>query len=219
MLATRIGGGAVLLLLASVALAQEDTTPTRLEPVERVQTPVIALGLDPAESWVGANLAYEEARYGEAIERYRQLIAEGFDSGQLHYNLGNAFLRSGDLGRAIASYRRAQRRRPRDEDLRANLAFARKSAKDAIQPPEPSRVLSTLFFWHFGMSPAELAVAAAILSLLFWGCLALRVRWRNSETLRWIAMSLAIPLLITCSSVLIRWTRGCGRTRPCLCGG
>lgn len=194
-----------LLALSAPAVAQDQVELPGLEPVEVVQALDLESDLDPGEIWVGANLAYEERRYAEAIQLYGRLMATGYDAGHLHYNVGNASLRNGELGRAIAAYRRAQRRRPRDRDLLANLSFARKSAQDAIEPPEPSRALSTLLFWHYGLSPAELAGAAAVSSLLFWGVLALRLRWRESESLRWAALILLIPLLAVSASCAVRW--------------
>ena len=55
---------------------------------------------------------------------------QGADDAILHYNLGNAHARSGELGRAIASYLRAQRRDPRDADVRTNLAWVRSHTRD-----------------------------------------------------------------------------------------
>jgi hypothetical protein len=132
----------------------------------------------PAEVWVRAKAAYEASDYAAAIELYGSLLEQGHDGGHLHYNLGNSYLRNGELGRAIASYLRGQARLPRDEDLRANLEFARQSARDAISPPRPPPLLSTLFFWHFNLSRAELAWLVVALNLLLWSGLGLRL-WRR----------------------------------------
>ena len=129
------------------------------------------------ESGCGPRPRTRPSDYPGAIELYRALIERGHDGGRLHYNLGNAYLRHGELGRAIASYLRARARLPRDEDLRANLDFARQSARDAIAPPAPPPLLATLFFWHFTLSRTELAWLVAALNLLLWSGLALRL-WR-----------------------------------------
>ncbi len=161
-------------------------------------------GIDPARLFVDANTAYEEGDYGRAAALYLRLVDAGHDRGELYYNLGNAYLRGGELGRAIAAYRRSLRRLPRDEDVRANLTFARRSAKDAIRPPEPSPVASTLFFWHYGLSPVELAVATAVLNVLFWGLLALRLFRRDSEIARWALILVLVPLLGVAASLVAR---------------
>lgn len=72
-----------------------------------------------------ANNSYKEERYDAAIEDYEQLISSGLRSANTFYNLGNAYLRMGNRGKAILSYERAFRMRPRDADIRSNLSFAR----------------------------------------------------------------------------------------------
>ncbi len=147
---------------------------------------------DPAELLVSANSAYEGGDYERAVVLYRQLILGGAESGLAHYNLGNAYLRSGQLGRAIASYRRALALEPRNQDAQANLGFARRSARDAIDPPEPAPLMRALFFWHYGLSRADMIRVGALFNLLFWGALSLLLVRRDSEALRWLALILAV---------------------------
>jgi tetratricopeptide (TPR) repeat protein len=167
--------------------------------------PVVAV---PGEAFVNANAAYEAGDFGRAIALYEGLLERGFETGHLHYDLGNAYLRGGELGRAIASYRRSQAFLPRDQDVAANLAFARKSARDAIRPPEPGAVARTLFFWHYGLSRAELATVFAVVNLLLWTVLVLRLYRRGSELLRWTLMALAIVLVAVGASLAVHhlWT-------------
>lgn len=161
----------------------------------------------PGEAFVKANAAYETGSFGEAIELYQQLQDSGFNSGQLHYNLGNAYLRNGELGRAVASYRRSLAFRPRDQDVLANLEFARKSAKDAISPPEPGAVARTLLFWHYSLSRSELGTLVVVLNLALWAVLILRIYRRASETLRWIFIVLLLLLVTTGASLGVRHLR------------
>ena len=74
--------------------------------------------------------AYEDAAFDTAIEKYRAALDAGLDHAVVHYNLGNAHYKQGELGYAIASYLRALRRNPRDENARANLAQARTFLRD-----------------------------------------------------------------------------------------
>ncbi|MBN1825811.1 MAG: hypothetical protein JW958_06055 [Candidatus Eisenbacteria bacterium] len=67
-----------------------------------------------------ANRAYREGRFEEAAAGYERIREEGFVSGELFYNLGNAHFQLEDLGRSMANYQRAARLLPRDADLRAN---------------------------------------------------------------------------------------------------
>lgn len=169
-----------------------------------VATATSAQEPSPGELFIAANGAYEQGDFERAIELYRQLIAGDGVDGRVHFNLGNAYLRNGDLGRAIASFRRSRSLLPRDEDIRANLAFARKSAKDAIAPPEPSTVLATLLFWHYHLGPAELVVLVLMINLCFWGLWIVRLLRSRSELLNWLQIVLLLGLLATGGSVLAR---------------
>jgi tetratricopeptide (TPR) repeat protein len=161
----------------------------------------------PAEAWVQAKAAYEEGDYRQAVELYRGLLEQGHDGGRLHFNLGNAFLRNGELGRAIASYLRGRSRLPRDQDLRANLEFARQSARDAIAPPAPTPLVATLFFWHFACSRAELTWLVAVLNLALWSALALHL-WRPQlPGSKGAATVLLVLLVATGGSLAMRHLR------------
>ena len=157
---------------------------------------------DRGEVFVAANSAYEQGDYPAAIELYSQLVTNDSANGQIHYNLGNAYLRNGELGRAIAELRRGRNLLPRDEDIRANLSFARDSTKDDIAPTEPSPVLSTLLFWHYALSVAELAKVTVVVNLLFWGVAMLRLFHRQSEVLRWLSMVLLVVLVGVAGSLI-----------------
>jgi len=157
---------------------------------------------DP-ELFLQANQAYEAGSYPQAIALYEKLRDRGHRDGRLLYNLGNAFLRDGRLGPAVAAYRRSLARQPRDQDARANLDFARRSTRDALAPPTPSPWISTLFFWHFQMSRRELAWTVLTLNLLLWTLLALWRLRRRSEALPWLAGGVLLFLLGAGGSLLV----------------
>ncbi len=77
-----------------------------------------------------ATQAYEAGKFPEAASAYQQLVDQGTKNGELYYNLGNAYFKQGDLGRAILNYRRAARLLPRDSDVQANLTLAFSQTKD-----------------------------------------------------------------------------------------
>ncbi|GJM45025.1 MAG: hypothetical protein DHS20C21_18670 [Gemmatimonadota bacterium] len=66
------------------------------------------------------------------------MLATGVDDAAVHYNLANARFKAGRLGFAIWHYRRALALAPRDEDIRANLEYARFLALDSIDPAAPT---------------------------------------------------------------------------------
>ena len=159
---------------------------------------------EPAENFMKANDAYEAGEYGRATRLYEELVAAGYPSGALYYNLGNSYLRVGALGKAIANYRKSQGMRPRDADLKANLSFARKNVKDAIAPPQAAPLLRTLFFWHYTLSLRELIYIVSILNVLFWIALSCQLFRRESEILRWMIPGTLILLVALGSSLLVR---------------
>jgi hypothetical protein len=91
--------------------------------------------------------------YGEAILRYERIINAGqVKNSGLYYNLGNAYLLKGDVGRAIVNYRRSEMLDDSNADLRKNLAFARSRRVDQVEVATEKKVMQTLFFWHYDFS-------------------------------------------------------------------
>ena len=76
--------------------------------------------------------AYAESNFNDAITIYEAVIAEQGGSLPLYYNLGNAFFRSGMVGKSILSYERALRFDPTDKDTKANLEYALSMTKDEV---------------------------------------------------------------------------------------
>lgn len=109
----------------------------------------IAQEADPASSpqtiFFRANTRYQEGAYADAVREYGRLLQSGVHSGPLYFNLGNAYFKLGETGKAIAYYERARRFIPRDPDLEANLAYARSQAGvDPCLPPVWQRILFPL---------------------------------------------------------------------------
>jgi tetratricopeptide (TPR) repeat protein len=84
-----------------------------------------------------------------ALGGFESVVRSGVISGPLYYNIGNAYLRLGRLGMAIANYRRAEKLIPGDGNLEANLSFARNQRRNQIAESGSRTVLHTLFFWHY----------------------------------------------------------------------
>lgn len=128
------------------------------------------------EIWVRANQDYREGRFQEAVEGYGRLVQGGVATGQVYYNLGNAWFKMEQLGRAILSYERARLSIPRDRDLRFNLSRARDQAVDAI--PEQQGFLNAALFWLEYVTLSEIAFVFVLLNALLWGVLLCRLFWR-----------------------------------------
>ncbi|MDD4050665.1 MAG: tetratricopeptide repeat protein [candidate division Zixibacteria bacterium] len=112
------------------------------------------------------NTFYSTGDYANAITAYQGILNAGYHSSELYYNLGDACFRTGQLGRAILYYTRAKQLDPRDEDIQANLAFARRFAIDKIEITEETILLEYVnrFFDTFSLN--EITWMAALLYLL-----------------------------------------------------
>ncbi|MBN1960229.1 MAG: tetratricopeptide repeat protein [Deltaproteobacteria bacterium] len=153
--------------------------------------------------WAEANTAYRNGQYDVAANKYHALLRQSSDDGQVYYNLGNSEMRLGHLAQAIAAYRAAKVRLPRDEDVAANLRLARARVKDAVQPPIPSTTRKTLFFWHYSLSINELITTIIIANAFFWFTL-LALFLRRRRLITWYTITLAIILLTLVTSYIIR---------------
>lgn len=84
-----------------------------------------------------ANKLFEEKQFEEAIQKYNEIIENGYESWQVYYNLGNAYYKSRQFGRAILNYERAMKLNPENEDLTFNLELANLTVVDKIiEPPK-----------------------------------------------------------------------------------
>jgi len=107
------------------------------------------VGLPAAEllpAFDQANRLYEQGQFTNAAAVYDQLIRAGHGSATLHFNLGNAWFKAGQKGRALAAYRQAQQLAPRDPSVRFNLQFVRQqvTGSDTVRRPLWHRFLATL---------------------------------------------------------------------------
>ncbi len=138
--------------------------------------------------------AYAKGDWPAAIQAFEQLVEKGGDTGQLFYNLGNAYLKNDDLGSALLWYERALKVMPDDPDLRFNYDYALTLTKD--EPAETvSPLLRILFFWKYEFSPETIRWAALGMNALLWISLIVLVI-RKKPLLRPGIVLLAVPTLI-----------------------
>jgi tetratricopeptide (TPR) repeat protein len=82
-----------------------------------------------------AKAAYDAGNFDQAASAFTALAARSPSDAALRYDLGNALLKSGKLGRASASYQRAFDLDPRDGDGRHNLDFVLRRSGEELAPP------------------------------------------------------------------------------------
>ena len=117
----------------------------------------------PAGMMAEASQRFERGEFAEAAQQYEALIGLGYRDAAIYYNLGNAYLESGDLGHAILNYLRAEELSPRDPDIIANLDLARSRSVDQLQAEGDSLVASVADFGRQWGTETEYAVAALLL--------------------------------------------------------
>ena len=82
----------------------------------------------PNADFTKANQEYAQGHFTEAISGYEALVRSGQWSANLFYDLGNAYFRTGDFGRAILNYERALALERHHPEATANLQIARDEA-------------------------------------------------------------------------------------------
>lgn len=116
---------------------------------------------------------------GSALVSLRAALDQGAVDPNVYHGLGNALYRQGELGPAIAAYRRGLQLAPGNGDIAANLELARKKTQDRLAPPAPRL---GPFFWQSSMSTATSARLAGGAAFLGFALLLAR-RWRPTAAL------------------------------------
>lgn len=80
-----------------------------------------------------AEQLYAEGKYADAADAYNKILAEGMESAELYYNLGNCYYKLGENTRAILNYERSLLLDPGDAMTRYNLKMAQHAIVDKIE--------------------------------------------------------------------------------------
>jgi len=119
----------------------------------------------PQDLFKQANATYAAGKFGDAAQQYQAAADQGLKSWILEYNLGNAYYRSGQTGRAVLHYERAFRMNSGQNDVLYNLNLATTKAGD---PEMPVGALPALA-WHlfYFLSLNTLTILVSLLFLFF----------------------------------------------------
>lgn len=120
-----------------------------------------------------ANEAYLSRDFKKAIELYTDLQKKEIQSGDLFYNLGNTYYRTGRVGWAVYYYLKALQLEPRDRDLVANFQAVTSKRVDQFELSVSSKVFQTFFFFNDFVTFKELAMIALVIHFIFFSVLAL----------------------------------------------
>ena len=83
------------------------------------------------------NKAYAAEDYKTALNEYSKLIGEGYISANLYYNLGNAYYRNKETGKAIWAYEKALKIDPSHQHAKENLEFTNLQTVDKLDNSRP----------------------------------------------------------------------------------
>ncbi len=144
-----------LLVTVSLATALSGIAQTDGDTIERQISPVPVESADTTDSidsnpvqtesqlTMMADSAYTADNYILAEALYSEAISRFGTSSTLFYNLGNAYYRQGNLGKAIVNYERALKLDPTNADASANLEFVK--GKIADRQLDESSILDRLW--------------------------------------------------------------------------
>lgn len=80
-----------------------------------------------------ANNAYNKGLYDSALTTYNKVLEQNLESGELYYNIGNAYFKNNDIASAILYYNKAKKLLPNDASIDYNLSIANSMIVDKIE--------------------------------------------------------------------------------------
>ncbi len=152
-----------------------------------------------AEGWFDQAMSAQagsdaaSALFAESALKFQAVAEAGERPGAAWYNAGNAWFKTGALGRSIAAYRQAKALRPFDQRIDANLSAARQLTLTDVPPLNAGLMLPTIW----------LKAVVVICSLAFWFGLLLFLRYRKR-----ILLVVAIALGLTGLGMITVWAIG-----------
>lgn len=87
-----------------------------------------------SELFEDANSSYLNGAYEEAITKYEKILNTDGSSENIHYNLGNAYYHTDQVGLSILHFEKALKYNPNSKIIQHNLHLAYLKTKDKIEP-------------------------------------------------------------------------------------
>ena len=165
------------------------------------------------ELFAEGNRLYQQEDYQGALDNYLHIREAGFEGPDLYYNIGNAYFKTDELGRAILFYERARRLAPTDADILANLELARSLGADEIVPL-PRFWLFRVGSWWMNLLPRSLLIGLTVAGYLVAaaGVVALVLRLGAAAWARRAAVAGGVLVLLLGTTLAVRET-GLGQAR------
>lgn len=147
---------------------------------------------------------YRVGDYQGAIDAYETVLASGFTSAELYYNLGGAYYRTDDIPHAILNYERALRLRPSMKDARENLALAQSKTIDHIDNLPRLFIARWIDALRTGITPASWRVIWLILLALTTAAVLTVIVGRGTTLRRWaLGIAVGVGIIFLAASALL----------------
>lgn len=155
------------------------------------------------ETFSRANKFYTDGKYQEAIDEYMKIMNMGYENGVVYYNLGNAYYKIGDIGKAILYYEKAKKIMPTDEDVDNNLKLVNLYIADKITP------IPELFYVRYFknitkiMSPNSWMELFLVMYIMLSICICVRIIIRQQKIKNVLKKSIFLFTFLTLLSLFI----------------
>jgi tetratricopeptide (TPR) repeat protein len=127
--------------------------------------PLLALGNDKVNAlFTKGNDQYAKAKYKNAAQTYQSILADGYQSAVVYFNLGNAYYKQGEIPSALLYYEKAHKLAPGDDDINFNIQLANSKTTDKIDPT-PDFFLNK--WWEAIVLCCSISTLAVLSILLF----------------------------------------------------
>src|SRR5580698_3915495 len=87
-----------------------------------------------ADLYKAGNALYTEGKFSDAAQKYQDAADAGLRNWILDYDLGNAYYRAGQIGKAVLHYERAFRMNSSQTDVLYNLNLATNKVGEPFMP-------------------------------------------------------------------------------------
>ncbi len=164
---------------------------------------IFAVDTETISKFVAAENAYKDGEFAKAIDNYETVLKTGKASGNIYYNLGNAYFKDGKLGRAILSYRRALNLLPRDSDLRYNYQYA--LSKASISQSVNEGFLEKILEKHiefYSLDEMMVVITLVFVAMIFLSLFAVYKRWDKTRNFQIFAVLGIIFLIYVMGAVI-----------------
>ena len=140
-----------------------------------------------ASTYNEANALYRQGEFRKAAGRYEEVVSRGVRNGNVFFNLGNAYFKAGETGRAILAYERALRLLPDDEDVLANLRFVN-AVKEDKSPDDDLNLATRILSSGYRLLSADvLAVSGSVCLFMLAAAAVIRLLSASRRSL-WIGL-------------------------------